>query len=161
MSTTHTLGKTKYGRPTITIGEHRLVLVPRDHTRDDRVVWSKGRLYGAVDVLGGEANEALEANAARPVSPHGIDDFRTQDERDAHMREYRSLRRQVIKTVKAQLTDIFARFTAAGVIGLTIEKMTFSIKAGCTTCACSPGFIFNGPVTYNNQPVDVYLESVR
>lgn len=160
-TSTHTTGTTKHGMPTVTIGEHRLTLVPRDPFTDPRGRWTKSRLYGAVDVLGGEANEALEVNAARPASPHGVDDFRSQAERDEHMREYRALRRKVIKTVKAQLPTIFARFAEAGVDGLTVEKMAFSINAGCTMCPCSPGFIFAGSVTYAGRPVDVHLESVN
>lgn len=136
--------------------------MPRDWTRQVRSLQAKTKLYDAVNTLGGDANEALQVNVARMVSPTDHDDITSQVEWDAHMRDYRALRRQVLAEVRAQLTDIFAQFNDAGsqLEGLTIEKMRFSDKAGCS-CGCSPGFIIDGVVTYLGTPVDLYLNRVK
>lgn len=157
---THTAHVNDKGRTIITVGDYRLLLVPRARNGNLRDTWAKTRLYGAVDVLGGELNEKLTVNCARHVSETGNDDFRTQDERDAHMREYRALRRQLNRHVKTQFTDIIERHIQPGhqLDGLTAEKMKFSINAGCTMCSCSPGFILSMCVTHGRTPVDIWLK---
>ena len=156
VTTNFTLDVTPYGRTRITVGDYALVFVPREP--DDRSVWSLTRLFGAINTLGGELGELFDANERRPVVGDGGDDFTSDVERDLHMREYRSLKRQLIAHVKARVAEVFAQFTAAGVeLSQHDIALKFSKCAGCTFCACSPGFVLDTTVVYGGQPVDLWL----
>lgn len=151
---------TSYGRTRLTVGDYALVIVPR--TVEDRSVWSATRLYGAVDTLGGELGELFDANERRPVTRNGQDDFGSDAERDAHMKEYRSLKRQLIAHVKARVNEVFEQFAAADTKLFVRRPITlkFSKSAGCTMCPCSPGFVLDTTVVYAGEPVDLWLERV-
>lgn len=154
-----TITTTHYGRERITVGDHALVIVPRDRT--ERHVWKPTRLFGAIDTLGGELNALLDVNTDRPVSGPGRDDFANDTERDAHMREYRSLKRRLTAHVRERSAEILAGFsTVVSDLGESEISMKFSTHAGCTVCPCSPGFILGSTVTYNGTPVDLWLEPV-
>lgn len=156
---TATITTTSYGRERITIGDYALVIVPRAH--DDRYKMKSTRLFGAIDTLGGELAELLEANNRRPVSPE-YDDFASDVERNAHMREYRSLKRRLTAHVREQADVVLNTFALASgphlLVGLVSTKMKFSIHAGCTMCPCSPGFILQRVVLYRDRPVDIHIE---
>ena len=164
MSTTHapavTINTTSYGRERITIGDYSLVIVPRDCA--ERHAWKPTRVHGAIDALGGELAELLEVNSMKPVSGPGRDDFANDAERNAHMREYRLVKRRLTAHVREQLVEIFETFDAAtpALLGLRDTKMKFSIHAGCTMCPCSPGFILSNTVIYRGEPVDIHVEKV-
>lgn len=162
MSTTHmpkaTISTTAYGRERITVGDYALVIVPR--VRSDRHAWKPTRLYGAIDTLGGELRELLDANSMKPVIGPGRDDFANDAERNSHVREYRSLKRRLTSHTREQVTNIFKTFTDAvpHLVGVS-GQMKFSSNAGCTMCPCSPGFIMQRVVLYRDQPVDLWIES--
>lgn len=163
MNTAHvpgiTISTTSYGRERITIGDYALVIVPRD--LDDRHAWKPTRLFGAIETLGGELSVLLEANASKPVRRLGRDDFANDAERNAHMREYRSLKHRLTAHVRAQAAVVLDPFVSntPHLVGLNSTKMKFSNNAGCTMCPCSPGFILQRVVLYRDRPVDLWIEN--
>lgn len=157
VTSTATIATTHYGRERITIGDYALVIVPRSH--GDRYAMKPTRLFGATDTLGGELVELLEINIMKPVDGPGRDDFANDAERNAHMREYRSLKRRLTAHVREQAAEILAGFAVViPDLGEPAISLKFSIHAGCTMCPCSPGYIMNRTVLRNGQPVDLHLE---
>lgn len=145
-----------YGRERLVLGDHALVIVPRD--RKDQHFWKRTRVFGAIDTLGDAPSAQLDANTERPVSGPGLDDFATDADRATHLREYRTLKRQVTAHVRARLIPILEAFAnAPTALENIITEMNFSINAGCS-CPCSPGFILRGVITCEGQPVDLWLE---
>lgn len=138
----------------ITLGEYQLTLVTR--TPNDPYRLRKTRVFGAVDTLGAELNERLDA-----IVWEGFGHL-SESQRAANNDAYRRTRRQLLRYVHAQLTDILTLFHGAipTLINLETDGVRFSDNAGCAMCKCSPGHVLSDCATYRGEPVDLWLDSV-
>lgn len=136
----------------------KVTVVKRSH--GSQTYWnSKTRIYGAVDALAADAAAKLDTNASRPA--YGEGDGFTDEGRAAHLSEYKRLKSAAIAAVKVALVEpLIALHEQLGRPGTDVPTTSFSMRAGCSTCPCSPGFILNTRWTLNGNPVDVWFESV-
>lgn len=146
-------------RTEISTNVWKAIVVKR--VRDTQNSWSaKTRIYGAVAAFAPDLEEKIHENACSPAWGEG-DGF-TAEQRDEHMKAYRALKREALDKVKTALAEPIALLHAYGLGRLDTDFPTarFSVKAGCSMCACSPGHILNARWTLAGVPVDVWLERV-
>lgn len=119
---------------------------------------SKSRVYGACDELIADLN-AVEPTYISSTNENSTDAERVQE------KLWLAWRAAGKKVAQKRLTEILTAVNDAnlGLYGLdasTVKGMTFSFKAGCSMCPCSPGFILNGRVLLDGWlPVDMFIVS--
>lgn len=147
------------GRYEISTSDWTATVVKRMHSTDRE--WNScTRVYGAVSTFAPELDAKLDENIATPAWGEG-DGF-TQEAREAHMKEYRKLKRDALAHVKLALTTpISALHAQLGRAGVEQPTVKFSAKAGCSMCHCSPGHVLSTRWTLNGAPVDVWFELTK
>lgn len=97
----------------------------------DREAQRKTRLYvsGETKVDFTEAYELQKANGYAPIGTNPDED-----------KLFRKLNREVVKNKRAVAADAIEAVYELGEM-IDSSKLSFSNKAGCSMCPCSPGFI--------------------
>jgi hypothetical protein len=120
------------------------------------------RVYGALDTL------VPELMALEPFIGYGIPlagpDRSADDTTRSAM--WNAWKRETVKEgaarLRAVLRDVLAELIAEGLAEYTLpEKITFSQKAGCTLCPCSPGFVLDIRYAFDHRPIDLWIETPR
>ena len=141
-------------RTTFVIDGVTVTLVPRDWSSGRRSLGAKTRVFGAIEALGPDL-EALEPTwVSEPVGQEVDPVTKLQG------KIWRAWRDGTKNIVAERLSDLVSKFkTKVGpsVDELRSDKATFSYKAGCSSCPCSPGFILDGIVKDGYTPADIFL----
>jgi hypothetical protein len=149
-----TVSVNKHGFLVVATPDFSVTLVARSYPRsagDWRSYDAKVRVYGALSafVPGFDERETqlvIEANRRDP------------DVKDPVLAAFQ---RRSIKDAKLKLVGVLPmiaealRETGYPVVLPEFDEWKFSIKAGCNMCPCSPGFIGQGRMCVNGNPVDL------
>lgn len=142
-------------RTVIVMDDWRAVILQRKRESDNS--WhAKTRVFGAVTTFAPDLDDKIYKNAFTNDASF------TEEERAAHMSEYRKLKSAAIKQTKNALVKPLGVLRAYGLASIDspVPAPRFSMHAGCTMCPCSPGFVLDLRWTLNGNPVDVWFERV-
>src|SRR5512144_2366693 len=98
-------------RTELSVDDWKALVVKRSYDTD-RHFNSMTRVYGAISTFATDLDEKIYANACNPAWGEG-DGF-TEDQRVAHMKEYRELKRTALSKVKEELAKPIALLHAYG-----------------------------------------------
>lgn len=131
-----------------------LTLIERqqfENGRPNRHYWKNTRVYGAIPTLAPEEAAELDKWTSPPVTHQMKEE---QPEEAARiMKGYSKAKRAATRAAAKKLNDILD-VGSLGTQGIRVKN--FSIHAGCS-CPCSPGFILDGDVRWNDRPVDIWI----
>lgn len=133
-----------------------LVIRPFPSGRDSRSYWAKVRAYGVLDAFvpgfsDRETELVREANDRNPdVKDPVLAAFQRRSINDA--KEYMQ-HNGVLATIAEALREC-----GIEIVLPQFDEWKFSIKAGCSMCPCSPGFIGQDRMLFNGRPVDLFFD---
>lgn len=116
---------------------------------------ANSRVYGAADAL------VADLNAVEPEWVHEAKGVVYDDATVLRGKVWRKWRDSTKKVAGQRLSAVLGAL--AGVKGLVLPpstKATFSYKAGCSSCPCSPGFILDGGVYVNGTRMDLHISEL-
>lgn len=141
-------------------------LIARPYTDTPRDYNKTTRVFGAADYLAPELNAEVERWTCTPVV-HGPAD-RT-DAENAIMKSYGRARRALVRHLNVEVPraveQAIAELRSAGHVVRVNGSLTnhyviaskFSVRAGCSMCPCSPGFVLDVRITVDGRPVDLWI----
>ena len=120
-----------------------------------RGYYANSRVYGAADAL------VADLNALEPEWVHEAKGVVYDDATVLKGKVWRKWRDSTKKVAGQRLSAVLDAL--AGVEGLILPpstKVTFSYRAGCSSCPCSPGFILDGGVYVNGTRMDLHISEL-
>jgi hypothetical protein len=136
----------------------------RNRINRQRVEFTVGKEKFTVMVILKDAGSwGREAEKRTRIFTSGVDLDKINEEARPHFVAYGEQSAEYKKATRVYRAEerriIAAALDAAGV---KFEKINFSQKAGCSMCACSPGWIANGVLRIDGLTIDsIFVAQVR